>query len=252
MQTSMIIESILPTPDLFTARRILCVQPHYDDNDIGAAGILKQLQQNGAELFYLTVTDDLMGVVDHTLSPEAAGGALKQEQLAAGKIIGVTEQYWLGYPDAGQYDYFDLRRDLLKYMRLLQPDFVFTVNPWLTYECHHDHIQTGLATSEAVIFAEMTKIASSDPAVDSAYRGHEIRGVVYYYSRDPNHIADITPTWDEKLAAIRCYKTQFEPDDMEELLMAIDLKLRQVAVDRDFEHGEPFKVLHPRALHCGL
>ena len=252
MQTAMIIESILPTPDLFTARRILCVQPHYDDNDIGAAGILKQLQQNGAELFYLTVTDDLMGVVDHTLSPEAAAAALKQEQLAAGKIIGVTEQYWLGYPDAGQYDYFDLRRDLLKYIRLLQPDFVFTVNPWLTYEVHRDHIQTGLAASEAVIFAGMTKIASSDPEVDSVYRGHDILGMVYYYSRDPNYIANITPTWDEKIAAVRCYKTQFEPDDMDALIMAMDLKFRQVAANTDFEHSEPLKVLHPRALHCGL
>jgi len=248
----MIIESILPTPELFSARRILCVQPHYDDNDIGAAGILKQLEQNGAELFYLTVTDDLMGVVDHTLSPEEAAAALKQEQLAAGKIIGVNEQYWLGYPDAGQYDYFDLRRDLLKYIRLLQPDFVFTVNPWLTYEAHRDHIQTGLAASEAVIFAGMTKIASSDPEVDSVYRGHDILGMVYYYSRDPNYIANITPTWDEKIAAVRCYKTQFEPDDMDALIMAMDLKFRQVAANTDFEHGEPLKVLHPRALHCGL
>jgi len=248
----MIFETLLPIPDIFSARRILCIQPHYDDNDIAAAGILKQLQQNGAEIFYLTVTDDLVGVVDHTLSPEAAAVALKQDQFTAGKIIGVKEQYWLDYPDAGQYDYFDLRRDLLKYIRLLQPDFVFTVNPWLTYEVHRDHIQTGLAASEAVIFAGMTKIASSDPEVDSVYRGHDILGMVYYYSRDPNYIANITPTWDEKIAAVRCYKTQFEPDDMDALIMAMDLKFRQVAANTDFEHGEPLKVLHPRALHCGL
>lgn len=248
----MIIESLLPTPDIFSAKRILCVQPHYDDNDIAAGGILKQLQQNGAELFYLTVTDDLIGVVDHTLSPEAAGAALKQDQFAAGKIIGVKEQYWLGYPDAGQYDYFDVRRDLLKYIRLLQPDFVFTVNPWLTYEGHRDHIQTGLAATEAVLLAGVTKLASSDPVVDSAYLGHDVRGMVYYYTRDPNYIANIASTWDEKIAAVRCYETQFEPDAMEELLMALDLKSRQVAADTDFIRGEPFKVLHTRALHCGL
>ncbi len=60
----MTVETILPTPDIFSAKRILCVQPHYDDNDIAAAGVLKQLQQNGAEIFYLTVTNDLMGVID--------------------------------------------------------------------------------------------------------------------------------------------------------------------------------------------
>ena len=66
----MTIETILPMPDIFSAKRILCIQPHYDDNDIGAAGTLIRLQQNGAEIFYLTVTDDLMGVVNVTLSDE--------------------------------------------------------------------------------------------------------------------------------------------------------------------------------------
>jgi LmbE family N-acetylglucosaminyl deacetylase len=248
----MTIETILPTPDIFSARRILCVQPHYDDNDVAAAGILKQLQQKGTDLFYLTVTDDLMGVVDHTLSPEAAAKTLKCDQFAAGKIIGVKEQYWLGYPDAGEYDYFDVRRDVLKYIRLIQPDFVFTADPWLTYEAHRDHIQTGLAAAEAVMLAEITKIASSDPAVDSAYEGHDINGIVFYYTREPNTIADVTSTWDEKIAAVRCYEAQFEPDDMEMLVMALDMKSRQVAADTGFERGEPLKVLHPQSLHCGF
>ena len=244
----MTIETLLPTPDIFSAKRVLCVQPHYDDNDIAAAGVLKQLQQKGAEIFYLTVTNDLMGVTDHSLSPEAAAEALKRDQFAAGKIIGVNEQYWLGYPDASQYDYFDV----LKYIRLLQPDFVFAPDPWLTYEVHHDHIQTGLATAEAVLFAGLTKIASSDPAVDSAYEGHDILGIAFYYTREPNTIADVISTWDDKIAAVRCYQAQFEPDDMGMLVIALDTKSRQVAAARDFERGEPLKVLHPQSLQCGF
>jgi LmbE family N-acetylglucosaminyl deacetylase len=248
----MTIETLLPTPDIFSAKRILCVQPHYDDNDIAAGGILKRLQQKGAELFYLTVTDDLMGVVDHALSPEATAEALKQDQFAAGEIIGVKEQYWLGYPDAGEYNYFDVRRDVLKYIRLIQPDYVFTPDPWLTYEAHRDHIQTGLATAEAVIFTGLTKIESSDPAGDSAYEGHNIQGVAFYYTREPNSVPDVTSTWDDKIAAVRCYQAQFEPDDMDMLVMSLDMKSRQVAANRDFEHGEPLKVLHPQSLHCGF
>ena len=64
-------------PNIFEAKRILCIQPHYDDNDIAAAGILTQLTRNGAELFYLTATDDLMGVVDTALSNADAAKALK-------------------------------------------------------------------------------------------------------------------------------------------------------------------------------
>jgi LmbE family N-acetylglucosaminyl deacetylase len=248
----MTIETILPTPDVFSAKRVLCVQPHYDDNDIAAGGTLARLRSAGAEIFYLTVTNDLMGVVDASLSSEGAEQALKRDQFAAGKIIGVQEQYWLGFPDAGEYDYFAVRRNLLKYIRLLQPDFIFTPDPWLTYEAHHDHIQTGLATAEAVLFAGMTRIASSDPAVDGAYIGHNILGVAFYYTREPNEIIDIATTWEVKLSAVRCYEAQFDQEGMDELLMALEFKSRQVCDGKDFEHGEPLKILHPSALHCGF
>lgn len=248
----MTIETILPTPNIFDAKRILCIQPHYDDNDIGAAGILTQLAKNGAEIIYLTVTNDLMGVVDSSLSDEAAEQALTRDQFEAAKIVGVKEQYWLGYPDAGEYNYFDVRRDLLKYIRLLKPDFVFTCDPWLTYEGHHDHIQTGLATAEAVMFAGLTKIASSDPAVDAAYEGHEIYGIAFYFTREPNLIADISTTWEEKIGALRCYEAQFTPKDLEQLVNAMDAKSQQVAQGQSFPRGEPLKVLNTSALHVGI
>lgn len=248
----MTIETILPIPNIFEAKRVLCIQPHYDDNDIAAAGVLTQLARNGAELFYLTATDDLMGVVDVTRSDKDAAQALKGDQFAAGNIVGVKEQFWLGYPDAGEYDYFELRRDFLKYIRLLKPDLVFAPDAWLTYEGHRDHIQTGLAAAEAVMFAGLTKIASSDPAVDAAYEPHSIDGIALYYTREPNIIADIAPTWNEKVAAVRCYEAQFDPQGMEQLITALDAKSQQVAQGKSFRRGEPLKVLHTSALHCGF
>jgi len=248
----MTIESILPIPDIFSAKRILCIQPHYDDNDIAAAGILTQLAHRGAELFYLTATDDLMGIVDTTLSDKEAEELLKRDQFAAGTIVGVKEQYWCGYPDAGEYNYFDLRRNFLKYIRKIQPDFIFAPDAWLTYEGHRDHIQTGFAAAEAVMFAGLTKIASSDPEVDAAYEEHEIQGVALYYTREPNYIADISLSWEEKVAAVRCYETQFNPDGMEQLVLALDMKSKQVAEGASFLRGEPLKVLHTSALHCGI
>ncbi len=248
----MTFETILPKPNIFDAKRILCIQPHYDDNDIGAAGTLALLQAKGAELYYLTATDDLMGVVDHSLSDKEASQALKRDQFAAGKIIGVKEQFWLGYPDAGEYNYFTLRRDFLKYIRMIRPDFVLTVDPWLTYEAHHDHIQTGLAAAEAVMFAGLTKIPSSDPAIDSAYTPHDIQGIIFYHTREPNQVMDISDTWEAKLAAVRCYEAQFTSQEMNQLITALDAKSRQVAAGETFQRGEALKVLHTSALHCGL
>ncbi len=248
----MTIESLLPSPNIFAAKRILCVQPHYDDNDMAVAGTLTQLAKLGAELIYLTVTDDLMGVNDVSLSDAAAAEALKHDQFAAAKIVGVHKQYWLSFPDAGDYNYFAVRRDLLKYLRLLKPDFVFTVDPWLTYEGHRDHIQTGLATAEAVMFAGLIKIASSDPVVDAAYEEHQVQGIAFYHTREPNYISDISSTWEDKIGAVRCYEAQFDLAGMDRRVSLLDKKSQQVAQGQPFARGEPLKVLDTSALHVGI
>ena len=73
-------ENPFAPPDVNVAKRILAIQPHYDDNDIAAGGTLAALAQCGAEIHYLTVTDDLIGVIDAALSPEDAAAQLKAEQ----------------------------------------------------------------------------------------------------------------------------------------------------------------------------
>ena len=44
--------------ELFKARTVLAIQPHYDDNDLGAGGTLAALSRGGSRIIYLTVTDD--------------------------------------------------------------------------------------------------------------------------------------------------------------------------------------------------
>jgi hypothetical protein len=51
---------------------------------------------------------------------------------------------------------------------------------------------------------------------------------------------------------MRCYEAQFDPQGMDQLLMAMDMKSRQVAQGQSFARGEPLKVLHASALHCGI
>jgi len=48
------------------------VQPNYDDNDIASLDTLAALAEAGAEVYYLTVTNDLVGVLGETLAPHEA------------------------------------------------------------------------------------------------------------------------------------------------------------------------------------
>ena len=245
-------ETILPIPDISSAKRILCIQPHYDDNDIGAGATLAALAEKGAELIYLTVTDDLMGVVDASLSPTQAAETLKRDQTSAANIIGVKDQIWLGYPDAGEYSYFSVWRDLLKHIRLVKPDFIFAPDPWLTYEAHRNHYTTGMAAASAASLFGLTKISSSDPAVDAAYTPHELLGIAFYFTREPNYFSDADAVWEKKVEAVKCYEAQFDPDGMEQLLFALDFKARQFAERHGCERAEGLKILNTLSLHCGI
>jgi LmbE family N-acetylglucosaminyl deacetylase len=246
------IESIIPIPELMSARRVLAIQPHYDDNDIGAGGTLALLHQNGAEIHYLTVTDDLVGVLDTSLTPAEARKVLEREQDQAGQVIGVSTQIRLGYPDAGRYDYFLLRAEMLKHMRLIKPDFIFAPDPWLAYESHRDHIQCGLAAASAANLVSLPRMASSDARVDKEYIPHDLVGIAFYFTADPNTPVDISTVNDKKTSAIRCYSAQFREEDMEMLLQVMEAKESIFGRSQGLQLAEGFKVMAPMALHCGL
>ena len=74
------------------------------------------------------------------------------------------------------------------------------------------------------MFTGLTKIASSDLQVDSAYEQHEIQGIVFYHTREPNYISDISSTWEDKIDAVRCYETQFDPASMDRRIALLDKK----------------------------
>jgi N,N'-diacetylchitobiose non-reducing end deacetylase len=242
----------LPLPDLFAARRVLCVQPHYDDNDIAAGGTLARLHDAGAELFYLTVTDDLMGLTDETLNAEQATALLRRDQHAAGEIMGVSEQVWLGFPDAGRFDHIDVRAGILAAIRRLRPDFLFTCDPWMSYEAHRDHVRAGLAAAEAAILYGATRIPSSDPQVDAAYQEHELLGVAFYFTDAPNLAVDISASRERKNAAMRCYQAQFTPQGLDRLVMALDMKAQMVGESEGMAYAEPLRLMLPMQLHGGL
>ncbi|MDX1414561.1 MAG: PIG-L deacetylase family protein [Candidatus Promineifilaceae bacterium] len=235
-------------PDLFQAKRVLAVQPHYDDNDIAAGGTLANLAAGGAEIFYLTVTDDLVGVVDQSLSEADMLAGLKADLDRAGKIIGIKDKFWLGYPDAGQYDYFDLRLDVIQYIRELRPDFVMTCDPWTPYEFHNDHIMTGKAATAAANLYDLLRLAT-DPAVDRAYESFELQGIAFYASAHPNTVVDISETWAKKREAVKQYRMQFAADEMENLLRRLEMWAKHEAKDATFSHAERLKVMHSWQLH---
>jgi N,N'-diacetylchitobiose non-reducing end deacetylase len=231
-----------------SAKRVLCVQPHYDDNDIYAGGTIARLHDAGAEIIYLTVTDDLVGFLDQSLSDEKMSAQLRAEQIEAGKIIGVDNFYWLNYPDASKYDYYRLRQDIIDYIRLLQPDFILTVDPWLPYEAHRDHILTGQAASEALLVGGFSRLASNI-SVPSENILHRVTGIAYYNTAWPNSVIDIGETWQRKHTAMRVFKAQFSSDEIDRLIDETSTIEAAAGEPYRISHAEELKLVTAAQLH---
>jgi len=238
---------LVPIPELAGARRLLCVQPHYDDNDIGAGGTIASLIDAGAEVAYLTVTNDLLGIRDD-LSETDARAQLRREQAQAGREIGVAHQIWLDLADGGEYDYFALRRALVREIRRFRPDFLLTCDPWAPYEAHLDHTRVGRATAEAALFHRVPRFRTTAD-VDGRYIPYDLRGVAFYFSAAPNTIFEIDAARARKHKALDAYVSQFSEIENQLLHGALEIKEREWAQGHDFSFGEALKVLSPVHLH---
>lgn len=249
----------MPTPDdsallsaeLLGAGSVLCVQPHYDDNDIGAGGTLGALSSAGVEIHYLTVADDLMGVLDPKLPNEDATATLRREQAEAGRHIGVGTEEWLALPDAGNWDVVGLRTRIIEAIRRHAPDYVVTCDPWLPNEAHRDHTRTGIAAAEALLFYGMPRFVTT-PEVDDAYMPHRVQGLLLYFTLEPNLVFQIDATQERKHRALDAYRAQFTEEGLVGLHQALRAMESRWAEGHSFACGEALRLLRPHELHVGL
>lgn len=245
----MSIFDILPAPKLTDAKHVLCIQPHPDDMDIACGGTLAALANEGIQITYLTVTDGGAGTPVR-LSEEALASSRRNEQMAAGAYIGVTDYRWLDYPDAQLLPEAELQADLIRVIRETKPDTVITVDPWLPYESHPAHRTVGLSAAAAVLFSGMPNISADQ--VDSGLAAHTVDRIAFAFTADPNTRIDVTSTWDRKLKAIHSHQSQF-PDQVWPMYQQIfEAKARDIGQSSGYEFAEGLKVLAPFHLHCNI
>ena len=237
--------------EILGAERVLCVQPHYDDNDLAAGGTFASLADAGVEVHYLTVTDNIAGVTDPDLSDAEALARTRQEQDEAGRTIGVRSQTRLDLPDGGDWSEIPVRTAVIEQIRRLRPDYVFTCDPWLPHEAHRDHLRTGIAVGEAVMFHGMPRFRTT-PEADAGYVPHDVRGLVLYWTVEPNVTLDVTKTWERKHEAMGKYQAQISGQALENLRRGIAAMEKIWGEREGFERGEALKLLRPGQLHCDI
>jgi N-acetyl-1-D-myo-inositol-2-amino-2-deoxy-alpha-D-glucopyranoside deacetylase len=84
---------------------LLLVNPHPDDESLGAGGLIAAVREAGGTAVVLTCTNGEHGFHDHSTieDPEELIRVRIEEQSAAADVLGFTSE-WLGYRDSGMAD----------------------------------------------------------------------------------------------------------------------------------------------------
>ncbi|MGM0652396.1 MAG: PIG-L deacetylase family protein [Bacillota bacterium] len=237
----------LPVPDLLSAKNILCIQPHPDDMEIGAGATIKKLSLAGKQVTALTITDGSAGIYQLADIPVDITGIRKSETEKSAKILGIEKLLWLDYGDGGNLPYEKIRSDITGMIRRIKPDAVMVCDPWLPYEAHSDHNRTGLAAAEACLLSGMPQFCPDD--LQNNLMPHSVDMIAFYYTAYPNTFIDVSDTWETKLTAIDCHKSQFSGEKGKKLKEYLTTRSEEQAEETSCSLVEALKVLTAGHLH---
>ncbi|NTV77612.1 MAG: PIG-L family deacetylase [Clostridiales bacterium] len=239
------ISQFFMAPDIMNLKRVLCVQPHPDDNEIGMGGIIAKLSENGCEVHYLTITSGDLGMTEANYTQEELAKLRHEEAIAAGEKLGVAEFHFMNYPDGSLENIPKLAGEISELIRLIRPEGIFCPDPWAPYEAHNDHIVTGKAAAMAFISSGLLEYPRGTKTAP-----WQMNAIGFYFTSQQNTVIDITNTFERKFEAMSEHKTQLSEQQLNLYRYYFHMRGQKLAADLDFEIGEGLKVLRPEHMHC--
>lgn len=203
--------------------RVLVVTAHPDDVDFGAAGTIAGFTEAGIQVTYCICTDGDAGGFDPVVPRSEIPRIRRAEQLAAAKEVGVSDVRFLGYPDGRLEVTHDLRQDISRVIREVQPQRMIIQSPernWARLPASHpDHLAAGEAAIIAIYPDARNPFAHPRLLADEGLDAWVVSEVWVMAHPTLDHFVDVTATLDRKLAALRAHPSQTaHRDDLEQFV----------------------------------
>ena len=219
--------------------QVMVVTPHPDDAEFGVAGTIARWTGEGTDVIYVVCTNGDKGTSDTNMKPDELARIREQEQLAAAKLLGVREVIFLRYPDQALEDTPEFRKEIVRLIRMYRPETVVTVAPSRRYIWHRDHRITSRVTLDAVFPYARDFLAYPD-LLEQSLQPHKVKEVLLWGAEDSNYRSNITDTFDIKIAALRCHKSQISDNPSTGLEERMRERHKMLAEGEDYELAEAF------------
>ncbi len=208
--------------------------PHPDDETFGMGGTIRLASQKGVKIQLVVLSDGGMA---------GNPGTRQNEALCAAKILGIDDIEFCSIPDRQLANFFlccqpdtgssiEREKKSPAYLRAFKNKILSiynTIRPRTIFlpsfqEIHPDHRST-----TQIIYSFLKK---------NIYKAD-----IWFYEIvrqcEANRLIDITPVIDVKQQAIRCYKSQIQQNNYQQIVLAINIA-RTFSLGIEVEYAEAF------------
>jgi bacillithiol biosynthesis deacetylase BshB1 len=177
---------------------LLAIAPHRDDAELTCGGTLLVAHGQGYRTGIVDLTEGEMGT-------RGSAAIRAAEAEAAAQVLGLSARETLSLPDAGITNTPATRLALARVLRRLRP--LMVIAP-ARQGRHPDHRVAAELVRDACFIAGLTKADPESPP----HRPRKVLHTITYREdyEKPTFVVDISAVFETKLAAIRCYASQFD------------------------------------------
>lgn len=199
-------------------QRAIVVAAHPDDMETIMGGTVTLLTERGVQFVEVLITNGDIGASGE-LPPDLTRASLaarrQAEARAAARELGVQDVVFLDRPDGEVVADLDLRADIARLYREVQPDTLFTFDPWWAGQAHPDHTAAGRAAIDAYMPSKMPLYHPEQ--LHGGVRVADIKQVYLFGgSGGQETLVDVTAYWERKRQACLLHQSQF-PDPQQSL-----------------------------------
>lgn len=219
---------------------LLVFAVHPDDAELGCSGtIIKHVAQGKK-----------VGIVDFTegeLGTRGTAETRKAEAAASSKIMGIHARENIGIRDGFFKNDEEHQLKVIKMVRKYQPEIILTN---ALYDRHPDHGRASELANDAIFLSGLRRIETTlDGVAQQSWRPRLVLQYIQDTYIKPDIIIDISDQMEQKIEAIRAFKTQFDSPDENEpqtyistpaFLQAVIARAREMGKNIGAEYGEGF------------
>mgnify|MGYP005846427487 CR=1 FL=1 len=179
---------------------VLVFAAHPDDAELSMGGTIAKFTRSKFKVGIIDLTKGELGTRGNEI-------IRRNEAQKADEILKVTKRVNLNIPDGNIQRSKENLVCIIKEIRKYQPKIIFA--PYFR-DRHPDHQDASILIKEAMFSTGLPKVRTFEKNIEQqAYRPKKLFYYMQTYTFEPSFIVDITETFDQKMKAIKAFKSQF-------------------------------------------